>query len=131
VTLRILSSIPVCGDRESGTSAGGANEIEHLLIAIQWLRPVLGDFREQTVLDGIPFASAGGIVSYVGSEVELVAQYCTMGPEFGFSKRTKYNYYCRRSLTEPEAWERGHSGAIARVGIEVGDRAQGIVSAPM
>jgi len=66
----------------SRLGAGGANEFEHLFIAIQWLgSPVLGDLGEEAVLDGIPFGSAGRVMSDRNDESECIAQ---PSLEFGF-----------------------------------------------
>jgi putative transposase len=41
----ILVSVQVCGHDQTGSSAGGANEFEHLVVVVERLgRPVLGDF---------------------------------------------------------------------------------------
>jgi hypothetical protein len=56
-------------------SFGGADEAEDLLIAIERLAsPVLGDFREEAVFDGIPFGSTGWIVSNREGQGEGVGQ---------------------------------------------------------
>src|SRR5271157_4695760 len=40
----ILLSVQIGGHNQSGSGAGGANEVEHRFIAVQWLgSPVLGD----------------------------------------------------------------------------------------
>ena len=62
--------------------AGIANEAEHLVVADQWLGgPVFGDLREQTVLDGIPFGSTGGIMRDGSGDAKWVAQ---LDLDFGF-----------------------------------------------
>ena len=56
-------------------SFGGADEAEDLLIAIERLAgPVLGDFREEAVFDGIPFGSTGWIVGNGEDQAEGVGQ---------------------------------------------------------
>jgi hypothetical protein len=80
--LDILFSIQICGHNQAGLGAGGANELEHLVIAIQRLgSPVFGDLGEQTMLDGIPFGGAGRVVSDRNGESEGIAQ---PSLDFGF-----------------------------------------------
>ena len=80
-TLQILGSIQIRSHDEAGSGARGANEIEHLLVAVERLGgPVLGDFREQTVLDRIPFRGAGRIMDDGGGHAKCVAQ---LGLDFG------------------------------------------------
>ena len=51
------------GDRQAGLSSGGSNEVQNLLIAVEWFAgPVLGDFGKEAVLNGVPFGSASGVV---------------------------------------------------------------------
>jgi len=74
-TGRIFFSVQIGSDNQAGMGTGGANEAEHFFIAVQWLgSPVLGDLGEQTMLDGIPFGGAGGIVSDGHGEAEGIAQ---------------------------------------------------------
>src|SRR5579864_4981567 len=62
-TARIVAAVEISGDLKSGLGFGGASIVENLLVGIQGLaRPVSRDLREETMLDGIPFGSAGGIV---------------------------------------------------------------------
>ena len=78
----IVATVEMCGDGKAGSSSGGADEAENLLIAIERLAgPVFGDFREQAVLDGIPFGSTGWIVGNGEGEAEGVGQ---LRLEFGF-----------------------------------------------
>ncbi len=59
----IQAPVEVSGDRQAGLSSGGADEVEDLLIAVERLAgPVLGDFREETMFDGVPFRSARWVV---------------------------------------------------------------------
>ena len=59
----IVATIEVSVDRQAGSSCGGANEVEDLLIAVErFASPVLGDLREETMLDGVPFGSSRGVV---------------------------------------------------------------------
>ena len=77
-----MPAIEVCRDRESGSGTGMANEIEDFGVTIERLGcPVFGDFGKQAVLDGIPFGSAGGIVSHRHRETKAVAE---SGLKFGF-----------------------------------------------
>src|SRR5262245_17124212 len=72
----------MCGHRKAGSSSGGADEAEELLIAIERLAgPVFGDLREEAVLDGIPFRSTGWIVGNGEGQAEGVGQ---LRLEFGF-----------------------------------------------
>jgi len=58
----IVATVEVSVDRQAGLSSGGANEVEDLLIAVErFAGPVLGDLREETMLDGVPFRSSGGV----------------------------------------------------------------------
>ncbi len=61
--VRIVATVEVSGDGQAGLSSGGTNEVENLLIAVErFAGPVLGDLRKETMLDGIPFRSPGGVV---------------------------------------------------------------------
>lgn len=60
----IVAAVKVSFDRQAGLSCGGANEVEDLVIAVErFAGPVLGDLREEPMLDGVPFRSSGGVVS--------------------------------------------------------------------
>lgn len=60
----IVATVEVSVDRQAGSSSGGANEAEDLVIAVErFAGPVLGDLREEPMLDGVPFRSSGGVVS--------------------------------------------------------------------
>ena len=62
--------------------AGVADEIEDFGVAVKRLGgPVLGDFGEQPVLDGIPFGSPGRVMSYGYGEPKTVAE---LALQFGF-----------------------------------------------
>ena len=55
----IIPTVKVGGDQKPGLSFGGANKVEDLLVAIErFSSPVLGDFREESMLDGVPLGSA-------------------------------------------------------------------------
>ena len=72
---RILAAIEVGGDREAGLGPDGASVVENLLVGIErFACPVPRDFREQTMLDGIPLRGASGIVSHGYGQGEGVGQ---------------------------------------------------------
>ncbi len=74
-TCGIVFSVQICGHDQAGLSAGGANELEHLLVAVQWLgSPVLGDLGEQTMFDGIPFGCTGWVVRDRNGDTACIAQ---------------------------------------------------------
>jgi hypothetical protein len=78
----ILASIKVRRDCQSCSGAGVAYEVEDFRVAIERLGgPVLGDFGEQPVLDGIPFGSPGRIMSNGYGEPKAVAE---MSLQFSF-----------------------------------------------
>lgn len=78
----ILATVEMSGDREAGLSLCGANKFQDLLVAVEWLAgPVFGDLGKEAVLNGIPFGSAGRIVSNSESEPQRVGQ---LRLEFGF-----------------------------------------------
>ena len=55
----IVTTVEVSVDRQAGLSSGGANEVEDLVIAVErFAGPVLGDLREEPMLDGVPFRSS-------------------------------------------------------------------------
>ena len=71
----VLGAIEVSGDSQAGLGLGGAKEVEDFLVAVQRLSgPVLGDFREEAMLDGIPLGGAGGIVSDGHRKMEAIAE---------------------------------------------------------
>lgn len=56
----VVGAAEVSGDCQTCASLGGAKEVEDSLVAVERLPgPVLGDFREQAMLDGIPLGGAG------------------------------------------------------------------------
>ena len=82
-TCRILFSVQVGSHNQASFGAGSADKVERFFIAVQWLgSPVLGDLGEQTMLDGIPFGSAGRVVSDRNGDAECIAP---VRLDFGFS----------------------------------------------
>ena len=78
----IVTSIQVSRDGQTSLGAGRTDEVEDFLITIEgFASPVFGNFREQSMLNGIPFGSARGIVSDSDSEVKAVGE---LRLEFGF-----------------------------------------------
>src|SRR5690348_934721 len=78
----ILASVKVRRDCQSGSGAGVADEIEDFGVAVKGLGgPVLRDFGEQPVLDGIPFGSPGRVMSHGYGEPKGVAE---LALQFGF-----------------------------------------------
>ena len=76
-----MPAVEVGRDCETGSGAGVADEVENFGVAVERLGgPVFGDFGEQSVLDGIPFGSAGGVMSNGYGEPEAVAE---LGLKFG------------------------------------------------
>jgi len=70
----ILVSVEIGGHNQASSSAGRANEFEHLFVAFEGLGgPVLGDLGEQPVLDRIPFGCAGRVVSDGDADAEGIA----------------------------------------------------------
>ena len=71
----IVSAVEVGRHRSTGLGCAGTKEVENLLIAVQRLGgPVLGDFGEQAMFDGIPFGSAGRIMSHGHGQIEGVGE---------------------------------------------------------
>ena len=61
----IVATVELSGDRQAGIRSGGADEVEDLLIAVEWFAcPVLGDFGKETMFNGVPFGSAGWVVGH-------------------------------------------------------------------
>ena len=78
----ILATVEVSGNRQAGLSFRRANELQDFLVAVEWFAgPVLGDFGEEPVLNGVPFGSARGIVGNGESQPERVRQ---LRLKFGF-----------------------------------------------
>src|SRR5438270_7521838 len=78
----IVAPVEMSGDCQAGFRSGGANEVEHLLVAVEWLaRPVLGDFGKKAMFNGVPLGSASRVVSHGESQTERVGQ---LRLEFGF-----------------------------------------------
>jgi hypothetical protein len=70
----IFVSVEIGGHDQAGFGGGGANEVEHLLVAFQGLgSPVFWDLGEQAVFDGIPFGSTGRKVGGSDCEAEAIA----------------------------------------------------------
>jgi hypothetical protein len=80
-----VATVEVSSDRQAGLSSGRSNEVQNLLVAFEWFAcPVLGDFLEEAVLNGIPFGSARWVVGDGKSQTERVGQ---SRLEFGFQAR--------------------------------------------
>jgi len=78
----IVTSIQVSRDGQTSFRGRGTDEVEDLLITIEgFTSPVFGNFGEESMLNGIPFGSASGIVSDRDSEVKAVGE---LRLEFGF-----------------------------------------------
>jgi len=72
---RIVSPVEVSGDRQAGLSSGGANEVQDLLITVEWFAcPVLGDLGKEAVFNGVPFGSASRVVGNGESQTERIGQ---------------------------------------------------------
>jgi hypothetical protein len=57
----IVATVEVSVDGQAGSNCGGANEAEDLLIAVErFASPVLGDLREEAMLDGVPLEAPVG-----------------------------------------------------------------------
>ena len=85
-TARIVSAVEIGSDPQSGLGLGGTGIVEDLLVRIQrFARPVAGDFREEAMLDGIPFGSTGGVVSHSYGQGKGVDQ---LGLKLGFPGMT-------------------------------------------
>ena len=68
---RIVATVEVSGDRQTGLGSGGANEAEDLLVAVErFAGPVFGDLGEEAMLDGVPFGSARRIVGHGEGQAE-------------------------------------------------------------
>jgi len=77
-----MPAVEVSRDCETGSGAGVADEVEDFGVTVKRLGgPVFGDFGEQAVLDGIPFGSAGGVMSNGYGEPKVVAELVL---KFGF-----------------------------------------------
>ena len=71
----VVPTIKICRNSEAGASSSLANELEDLLVTDEWLAsPVLGNFREQTMFNGIPFRGASRIMRDGNGETELIAE---------------------------------------------------------
>ena len=78
----IVATVEVSGDCQARFRSGGANEVEDLLVAVEWFAgPVLGDFGKEPVLNGVSFGSASRVVGHGESQTERV---CHLRLEFGF-----------------------------------------------
>jgi hypothetical protein len=70
-----VSAVEVSRDRETGSSAGGADEVEDFGVTVKRFGgPVFGNLGEQAVLDGIPFGSTSGIMSNCYGKPKAVAE---------------------------------------------------------
>ena len=77
-----MASVEVSRYCEPGSGAGITDEVEDFGVTVERLGgPVFRDFGKQTMLDGIPFGSAGRIVSHGHCEPIPVAE---LGLKFGF-----------------------------------------------
>jgi len=80
----VITSVQVGGDSQAGFCGSRAYEVQDLLIAIEGLTgPVFGDFRKESMLNGIPLGSAGGIVSNGDVEAKGIGD---LRLDFGFPR---------------------------------------------
>lgn len=78
----VVGAVQVSGDPQAALCLGGANKVEDLRIAGQrFAGPVLGDLREQAMLDRVPLGGTGGVMSNGQGEIEAIAE---LGLEVGF-----------------------------------------------
>jgi hypothetical protein len=78
----ILATVQVSGDGQAGFGLGCANEVQDLLITIEWFAgPVFGDLGEEAVLDGVPCGRASRVVPNGESQSERIGE---LRLEFGF-----------------------------------------------
>lgn len=102
----IVTSIQVSGDGQTSFGGSRTDEVENLLITIEgFTSPVFGNFGEESMLNGIPFGSASGIVSDRDSKVKAVSE---LRLEFGFPSPT---------ATAVAAAGVGQNQQLARVGV--------------
>ncbi len=79
---RIVAAVEVSAYRQAGLSSGRSNEVEDLLVTVEWLAgPVVGDLGKETVLNGVPFGSTSRVVGNSESQTERIGQ---LRLEFGF-----------------------------------------------
>jgi hypothetical protein len=79
---RVVATIQVGGDAESGLGAGGAGVVEDLLVGVEgFTRPVPRHLREEAVFDGIPFGGTGRVVGHGDRQRRAVRQ---LRLDFGF-----------------------------------------------
>ena len=72
---RIGVAIELAAHLEAGVGGGGGDQLDDDLVADEWLAaPVLGDEREQAMLDLVPLAGAGRQVADRDGEAEFVGQ---------------------------------------------------------
>lgn len=70
-----MPAVEVSRNFETSSGASVADEVEDLGITIKRFRgPIFGNLREQAVLDGIPFGSAGGVVGNSYCQAKAVAE---------------------------------------------------------
>ena len=78
----IIATVELSGDRQAGIRSRGADEVENLLISVEWFAcPVLGYFGKETMFNGVPFGSASRVVRHGEGQAEGVGQ---LRLEFGF-----------------------------------------------
>ena len=77
-----MVAVQVSGDGKSCFRGSGPDEVQDFLITKEWLTgPVFGDFREESMLNGVPLGSAGRIVSDGDVEIEGIGE---LRLDFGF-----------------------------------------------
>ena len=77
-----MVAVQVSGDGKSCCRGSGPDEVQDFLITKERLTgPVFGDFREESMLNGVPLGSAGRIVSDGDVEIEGIGE---LRLDFGF-----------------------------------------------
>ncbi len=68
-----MAAVEVGGNGKAGLGLGGAGVVENLLVRIErFTGPVSRHLREETMFDGVPLGSSGGIVGHGDGQIERV-----------------------------------------------------------
>jgi hypothetical protein len=107
---RVVATIQVRGHRQTRLDSGGADKAEDLLAAVERLtRPVFGDFREESMLDGVPLGRARGIVGHREREATGIRE------EFGFPAPTPAAIAAAGSCRRPAVGQRAGQSALVEL----------------
>jgi hypothetical protein len=111
--LRITSPVNIAGDAQTGFCLGWSNQLDDYLMTEQRpAAPVDADKREHTMLDAVPLAGAGRVMSDRDGKTGFVCQFLQLNFPSLLDSFLSIRLFRYKPLAEPELFKRDsiHSG---------------------